>query len=326
MTKESTNDRHPHDLVGSIPERLDPSVVRELSRIDPLRVVLAIATEWAIIVAAIALALSVSAWPVKVLAIVLIGARQHALTVIAHDASHFRLWQGRVLNDWVGNLFLAWPMFISVQGFRHYHGAHHRFLNGEHDGNRELWHTHDADGRQTWEWTYPKTPLGLVLVLVRRVVMGTGVFWLLRGLVGGFMFGVSAAGQIARVLLWAAVAWGLTVMDGWSAFVWYWVVPYCTWHVVAQYTRLICEHSAVRSDDPSYAQTRSTIPGWLGRLLVLPRNIGYHLEHHWYPSVPFYRLPELHARLAALPGFAAHACCNRSVLASLRQCMIREAP
>ncbi|NBP86706.1 MAG: hypothetical protein EBU54_16580 [Mycobacteriaceae bacterium] len=106
---------------------------------------------------------------------------------------------------------------------------------------------------------------------------------------------------------------------------WYWVVPYCTWHIVAQYMRLICEHSAVRSEVPAYAQTRSTIPGWLGRCFVLPRNIGYHLEHHWYPSVPFYRLPELHARLAALPGFRAHACCSRSLFESLRQCTTLDA-
>jgi fatty acid desaturase len=317
--------RHPHDFVGTVPERLDPHAVRELSRIDRPRVVVAIATEWAIIAATIALALNVSAWPVQLLAIVLIGARQHAITVIAHDASHFRLWPGRTLNDWIGNLFLAWPMFISVQGFRHYHGDHHRFLQGDQDGNRQLWHTHDAAGRLTWEWTYPKTPAEFVLVLVRRVVMGTGVFWLLRGIVGVFLFGDSAVDQVARVGFWLSVTWILTVIGGWSAFAWYWVVPYCTWHIVAQYMRLICEHSAVRSEEPAYAQTRSTIPGWLGRCFVLPRNIGYHLEHHWYPSVPFYRLPELHARLAALPGFRAHACCSRSLLESLRQCTTHDA-
>ncbi len=314
---------HPHDLVASIPERLDPGEIRRLSQLDPGRAIAAIAFEWLVIAAAIVVVLRVESWPIQGLAIVVIGARQHALTVIAHDAAHFRLLPGRRLNDWVGNLLLAWPVFISVQGFRHYHGDHHRFLNGEGDGNRKLWATHDAEGRPTWEWRYPKTPGQFVLKLARRVLLLTGVFWMLRGLIGGFMFGVSPLGHVVRVLVWVGVAWGLTVSGGWPGFFWAWVVPYCTWHVIAQYIRLVCEHSAIQSDDPHYAQTRTTIPGWLGRALILPRNIGYHLEHHWYPSVPFYRLPELHARLAELPGFRAHAQCRTSILASLRECVRR---
>jgi fatty acid desaturase len=313
--------QHPHDFLGTIPERLPVDEVRRLSAIAPARALSAIAVEYAVIAAAIAAALTFDWWPISVLAIVLIGARQHALTIIAHDASHFRLLPGRRLNDWVGNVLLAWPMCISVQGFRHYHGEHHRHLNRPGDGNRELWHTHDAHGRLTSEWRYPKTLLQLVLKLVRRVVLLTGVVWLLRGLVGGFMFGATWREHVARVLLWMGIAWLLTRVGGWPAFLLYWVVPYCTWHVIAQYIRLVCEHSAVTADDPRYAETRSTIVGALGRLLFLPRNIGYHLEHHFYPSVPFYRLPELHTRLAQLPGYRAHANCERSILASLRKCV-----
>lgn len=313
--------QHPHDLMGTVPERLDPSVVRRLSVIAPRRALAAIASEWLLIAVTIGVALRVDAWWTSVAACVLIGARQHALMVLAHDASHFRLLPNRALNDWVANLLLAWPTFISVQGFRHFHGDHHRFLNQEGDGNRKLWGTHDARGQRSREWTYPKTPWGLALTLLRRGLLATGAFWMVRGLIGGFMFGAPPLAQVVRPLLWCGVGWVLGVVDGWWAFLLYWVVPYCTWHVVAQYVRLICEHSNVRSDDPRYADTRSTTPGWLGRLLVLPRNIGYHIEHHWYPSVPFYRLPELHACLAAQAGYRAHARHGRSIVASLRQCV-----
>lgn len=313
--------QHPHDFVGSVPERLDAREIRRLSRLSPGRALAAIALEWLVLASAIVVATRVDAWPVSVLAIVLIGARQHALMILAHDAAHFRLLPGRKLNDWVGNVFLAWPAFISVQGFRHFHGDHHRFLNREGDGNRKLWNTHDGRGEPTPEWTYPKTRGQFVLKLARRACGPTGLGWMLRGLVGGFAFGVSPLAQVVRVLLWAGLAWLLTRFGGWSAFLLYWVVPYCTWHVLVQYLRLIGEHSAIHADDPRYAETRTTIPGWLGRLLFLPRNIGYHLEHHWYPSVPFYRLPELHARLAELPGFRANARCERSQLDSLRACI-----
>jgi fatty acid desaturase len=62
----------------------------------------------------------------------------------------------------------------------------------------------------------------------------------------------------------------------------------------------------------------------LESIFILPCNVGYHLEHHWYPSVPFYRLPELHQALVERQGFRQHAVVRRSVLTSLREC-VREA-
>ncbi len=312
---------HPHDLVGAIPERLEAQDVRRLSALSAGRALGAISVEWLAIAAAIGVAVYADAWPVSVLAVVLIGARQHALTVIAHDASHLRLLPHRALNDWIGNLLLAWPMFISVQGFRQYHGDHHRLLDREGDGNRKLWRTHDA-GKLRPEWRYPKSPLRLASKLAWRASGPTGLWWIVRGLIGGFMFG-SLPQHVARAALLIGAAALLTHFDAWPAFLFYWILPYCTWHMGAQYVRLICEHSAIRADDARYAATRSTIPGRLGRLLILPRNIGYHLEHHWYPSVPFYRLPELHARLAESPGFRAHAQYTHSIVVSLRQCVAR---
>jgi fatty acid desaturase len=293
-------------------------VIRQLAAIEPRRALAAIAAEWLGIGLAIAASTLADAGWVTVLAVIWIGARQHALLVIAHDAAHWRLLPHRGLNDWVANVLLAWPMFVSVEGFRHFHGEHHRFLQRDGDGNRELWGTHDPHGRLVPEWQYPKSPAGLAVVLLRRAAIVTGAWWMVRGLLGGFMFGAPPAAQVARVFLWSAVAAGLVATSTWPAFVLYWVVPYCTWHVAAQYVRLILEHSAVRSDHPGFADTRSTIPGLLGRWLVLPRNIGYHQAHHWYPSVPFYRLPELQVLHERDPLYRDYACVRRSLVASLR--------
>lgn len=312
---------HPHDYVGSVPVGLDPGELRRLSVISPTRALIAIAFEWIVIAASITAALLADFWLVSLFAIILIGARQHALAVIAHDASHFRLLPGQALNDWVGNMFLAWPVFISVQGFRKFHGDHHRLLNQDGDGNRKLWRTHDDQGKITREWNYPKTKAQLLITLIRRSLFVTGGFWILRGIIGGFIFGGSILAQITRLLLWGVLFWLLTKYDGWMAFLLYWIIPYCTWHILAQYTRLICEHSAVESDDSNFSDTRTTIPGPLGRALILPRNIGYHIEHHWYPSVPFYRLPELHDCLAKSESFRSHANCETSIIRSLQACV-----
>lgn len=315
------SEAHPHDAVAAVPDRIPAADLRALSQISDARALLAIASEWAIIGAAIAIGSTTASWPLRVLAVVVIGARQHALTVLNHDATHYRLLRSRRWNEWVANLFLAWPMFISVQGFRHFHGDHHRFLGEAGDGNRELWHTHDARGRLVPEWRYPKRRVGLAGKILRRAALVTGLFWIARGLVGGFLYGVPPLQRVARMIALGLVVVALTHWHAWLGFATWWVLPYCTWHAAAQYLRLVCEHSAIHASDPRYGTTRSTIPGALARFFVLPRNIGYHVEHHFYPSVPHYRLPALHERLMRQPGYAAGVQQTRSLFASLAQCV-----
>jgi len=313
--------KHPHNTARTIPERLPPAKIKELSRLQPAKAVAATAGEWAMIAGAIALC---SLWwnPVLyVLAVIFIGARQHALLVLGHDASHFRTLRTRWQNDLFANLFIMWPTFASVEGFRKFHGTHHQYINLTDDGNRHIWRTHDAAGELAPEWQFPKTRAGLVLVLLRRAAFVTGMLWIVRGLIGTFLISSPRWMVATQLVFYGSVVAALTYFGAWYGFLLYWIVPYCTWHIAAQYTRLICEHSAVESDEEEYSITRTTVPTWLERIFILPRNIGYHLEHHWYPSVPFYRLPELHQALMERQGFRENAVVRHSVLTSLSECV-----
>jgi fatty acid desaturase len=312
---------HPHNTSRTIPERLPAATIKDLSKLEPSRALCATAAEWAAI--AVAIVLCATYWhpALYVLAVMFIGARQHALMILGHDASHYRYLPKRWLNDLVANIFLMWPNFASVAAFRKFHGTHHQFTNLPPDGNRHIWHTHNAQGELEPGWVFPKTKLGLALVLLRRVLFLTGVLWIVRGLIGMFIIPAPHWMLAAQAAFYVSVAWILTVYGAWSGLVWYWIVPYCTWHIVIQYVRIICEHSAVESDEDEYSVTRTTIPTWLESIFVLPRNVGYHLEHHWYPSVPFYRLPELHRQLMAREGFQTHAVVRRSVFTSLGECV-----
>jgi len=66
--------------------------------------------------------------------------------------------------------------------------------------------------------------------------------------------------------------------------------------------RAICEHGAVRDFSSPLTAARSNrasggIVNALGRALLFPHHVNYHLEHHLYPAVPHYRLPHLHRLL-----------------------------
>ena len=152
-------------------------------------------------------------------------------------------------------------------------------------------------------------------MLLRRAAFLTGLFWIVRGLVGSSFIPSPPWMVAARIAFYARAAvasdrvWRLVRLPALL------IVPYCTWHIAIQYARIICEHSAVESDEEEYAITRTTIPTLIESIFILPCNVGYHLEHHWYPSVPFYRLPDLHQQLMAREGFRRHAVVRRSVLA-----------
>jgi fatty acid desaturase len=67
--------------------------------------------------------------PVTMIAIVLIGAGQHQLTGLAHEASHHILFRNRFWNDFVSDWFCMFPMYGATQHYRLQHIAHHQFIN-----------------------------------------------------------------------------------------------------------------------------------------------------------------------------------------------------
>ena len=152
--------------------------------LDTARALIATAGEWVSIAGAIALCTLFWHPALYVLAVMFIGARQHALIIMGHDASHYRYLPKRWQNELLGNIFLMWPVFASIEGFRKFHSTHHQFTHLPNDGNRHIWYTHDAAGELEPDWVFPKTRAGLALVLLRRAAFLTGMFWIVRGVVG----------------------------------------------------------------------------------------------------------------------------------------------
>jgi fatty acid desaturase len=90
-----------------------------------------------VIGAAVAFDLSRPAWglgwwwniPVGIVTILLVGAGQHQLSGLAHEAVHHILFRNRWLNDLVSDLFCMLPLFSSTHHYRLQHLAHHQFVN-----------------------------------------------------------------------------------------------------------------------------------------------------------------------------------------------------
>jgi fatty acid desaturase len=71
------------------------------------------------------------AWniPVTLLSIILIGAGQHRLTNIGHEASHYMLFRNRLLNELASDWFAMFAVWSTTHHYRLQHLAHHQFPN-----------------------------------------------------------------------------------------------------------------------------------------------------------------------------------------------------
>jgi fatty acid desaturase len=67
--------------------------------------------------------------PVLVSAIVLVGALQHRLAGLGHEAAHYCLLKNKLLNDLVGDLFCLVPILSTLHFYRLFHLAHHQYTN-----------------------------------------------------------------------------------------------------------------------------------------------------------------------------------------------------
>lgn len=264
--------------------------------------------------------LLVAAW-------VIIASRQHALLVLMHDATHFLASDNHELNDWIGELFTAAPMLVSLKTYRKDHLAHHQHTNTTEDPDwvRKLGQPEEA---AYWKFPVQQNLLGFLAKTWARSVL-----YLLRSFrhLSGAGNNKTAANNTAatklkrwRQGLYLSIAVALTLTSGWGWFALLWVAPILLVLPMIMRMRSIAEHFALPYHN-EFNGTRTIKANWLERFLFAPHNVGHHLDHHLVASVGFRALPALHKVLQQEPAYRQHAHLNdgfvlgrRSLLADLR--------
>ena len=299
---------------------LPPAEVRELSRLDPAAGLLHTGLEWALILGAATLAWRFFHPATCVLAIAFIGARQHALLLLMHESMHHKLLPNRRLNDWVGEAIMwAFPL-PRMRGQRRNHISHHRNVNTPADPDWLRKH-------KTPDWAFPMGRLALLRVLALAFV-GVGFVRAVLEMKRVERFGVvvraneqDERAMIVACAVFRAAALVAVVLAGLAVPVLlFWVVPLLTWLPLVKRVNAIAEHFGIEGREGPYAETRTTLTTWFGRMIVAPKSFGYHYEHHLYPSVPFYRLAALHRRLMTLPEYRRSVHLTHGYWNVLREC------
>jgi fatty acid desaturase len=97
--------------------------------------------------------------PVSLVAIALIGAGQHRLTTLAHEASHYLLFRNRLLNELASDWLCMFAVWSTTHHYRLQHMAHHQFPNdperdpdvAQMEGSGHRFHFPMSPRRFVWE-------------------------------------------------------------------------------------------------------------------------------------------------------------------------------
>lgn len=233
-------------------------------------------------------------WASGLVLTLVVGTQQYALSILAHDGKHRNLFASRRLNDWVSVAFLSAPLGVDFRGDRARHLEHHWRLGEDDDPDRDLY----SAGGKARHAAFLLFLTGLnSLPFLRPSIAGRE-----RRPLGRRLLALAAArwpSIPAQLLLFAGLTWAF----GWWSYFAFWIAPLYLLLFVPTRFRQFCEHGQPRLPDAAADPERLITyrPGLVERTLFAPMRMTHHAEHHLFPSVPYYRLPELAALLGGAP-------------------------
>jgi sphingolipid delta-4 desaturase len=212
----------------------------------------------------------------------LIGAfADHALFVLIHECAHKLIFKNRAANKIAGMIANIPLIFPSSVSFETYHLKHHSF-----QGVHEL----DGDLPNYWE-----------AKLINHYFIGK-VIWLLFYPIFQ-VFRLSRLREIAPFDKWVALNWLIQIVSM-TAIAWFLGAQSFVYLVASFFfsvglhplgARWIQEHYLTQGEQETYS--------YYGVLNHVAFNVGFHNEHHDFPSVPWNRLPDIKK---TAPGFYDH--------------------
>lgn len=284
--------------------KIDSAEFRALFKTSSLKHGLAILYNWIIIGLTIWATIHFQHVALYIASVFVIGARMHALAILMHDAAHYRFLKNRKWNDALTNYLTMYLIFTSVAKYRANHLKHHRHLNTDDDpdwavklGNRAF--------------TFPKTKGEFLLTLCSYLVLYQGIadaLWFLKRFNTSDKKGTTQQlDLVPRIIYYGILFSAITFLGIWKYYIIFWIIPYFSTFFMFQYIRSVAEHFGELAYDHSLTSTRTVKTNLIESFLLAPHNVGYHLEHHLYPAVPFYHLPKLHKLLMSQPEYKSKA-------------------
>ena len=220
----------------------------------------------------LAILLQNQSWWLLILVAYIIGAfADHALFVLIHECAHKLIFKNKSSNKIAGIIANIPLLFASSVSFERYHLKHHSF-----QGVHEL----DGDLPNHWEAR-----------LINNYFIGK-IIWLL--FYPFFqLFRLSRLREIKPFDSWVALNWVVQIIFT-ALIIWLFGAKAIVYLLCSFFfsvglhplgARWIQEHYLTQGEQETYS--------YYGSFNKLAFNVGFHNEHHDFPSVPWNKLPQI---------------------------------
>jgi fatty acid desaturase len=272
------------ELRRSLASAVPVDTLRGLQQKRPLRHFLVLARMIVLLAASTAGSVLLGRWFEWVPCAIVSGFVLFGFTVMLHEVVHNAVFESNAVGNRVLGALYAFSSGISRTQFTRWHLDHHAQLG---DGSADPKRHHLSPKRNArWLKALYFTP-ALFFIYFRAAARETTTYPPeIRARIR-FERIVTVGGQLA--ILGAL----LVFAGGWIAFKVY-VVPYFLVFPVAFALNRLGQHYDIDASDPAKWSTLMA-PSRLWDFAFLWS--GHHLEHHYFPNVPFYNLVRLHDAL-----------------------------
>ena len=274
-------------------EILNKFQLSEIRQKSDMRNIIALLFDWGMMALGISLFYLFPNFLTFLISTVIIGSRQFALAVLAHDGAHHLLFKNAKINDFVSQWFCAYPVFQDNRVYRPYHLKHHRFTETENDPDISL------------SAPFPITKKSFARKVIRDLSGITG-YNRYSSVVKGILKTEASSSMTKITKIWdksrgflitnSFIFLLISYFSHWSLFFMLWWFPAFTYYSLIIRIRNIAEH-CVTPGNTEFDNTRTTRASYLIRFLLAPHRVNFHLEHHLFMVCPWYNLPKAHSMM-----------------------------
>jgi fatty acid desaturase len=270
---------------------LTPEQFKKLTVTNNMRPLIDITLCWLTIATALSLShISLFFLP---LVIPIIASRLHGLIVIMHDGAHYLLNRNKIINDMVSNLFCAFPLQISTEAYRKTHNWHHSHTQTMKDPNFVIMRIEDA-------WRFPKAKIEVRKTLLKDMFLMTMKDHMLILKDWQVLPNYKKLNKLEQLMFPVFLVGILAMTHMFGLWMDFFILQFSSLLInpIAR-IRAMSEHIHQESQGQQkihkLQETPTVNANFIERFFIAPFNTNRHLEHHIYPTIPYYNLEKVHA-------------------------------
>ncbi|GFM50968.1 fatty acid desaturase family protein [Pseudomonas capsici] len=235
------------------------------------------------------------------LALLLIGSRQRALATLLHEAAHGALCRSRRLEKFIGTWCSGYLIFQGWSSYKRSHTLDHHHKLGDPDRDPDYQYYRQSgvfETRSTLRFAlahlikpmlFISAPGSLKYLLVNRLIRSPGKREL---------FSVLVCHSLLALLL--------TFLFGAKGYLLYWLLPYLTtFQALTWFIELAEHYPMIAKAKVDLQATRNRFSHPIEHFFTAMHGENFHLIHHLFPAIPYWKLKRAHRILLGDPAYAA---------------------